>query len=123
MSLLIITPGVQSTIQARSRNGMRHLGIPSGGAADPLSLALANRLVGNQWDAPAIEAALVGQPVEIQIEIVFIKGIQFEHIAGGVAVGQPNCGKSGTLFRATNAVFEPMNARSPISVRCLLAPS
>ena len=59
MSLLIIKPGVQSTIQARSRNGMRHLGIPSGGAADPLSLALANRLVGNQWDAPAIEAALV----------------------------------------------------------------
>ena len=41
MSLLIIKPGVQSTIQARSRNGMRHLGIPSGGAADPLSLALA----------------------------------------------------------------------------------
>ena len=39
---------------------MRHLGVPSGGAADPLSLALANRLVGNDWDAPAIEATLVG---------------------------------------------------------------
>ena len=39
---------------------MRHLGVPSGGAADALSLALANKLVGNTWDAPALEASLLG---------------------------------------------------------------
>ena len=39
---------------------MRHLGVPSGGAADTLSLALANKLVGNAWDAPALEATLLG---------------------------------------------------------------
>lgn len=60
MSLTVIKPGVQSTIQSRARVGRRHLGVPSGGAADPLSLALANRLVGNDWDTPAIEATLVG---------------------------------------------------------------
>lgn len=60
MSVTVIKPGVQSTIQSRPRIGRRHLGVPSGGAADPLSLALANRLVGNDWDAPAIEATLVG---------------------------------------------------------------
>lgn len=60
MSVTIVKPGVLSTIQSRPRTGMRHVGVPSGGAADPLSLALANRLVGNDWDAPAIEATLVG---------------------------------------------------------------
>ena len=86
MSLLIIKPGVQSTIQARSRNGMRHLGIPSGGAADPLSLALANRLVGNQWDAPAIEAALVGPIVRFEVATTFaVTGGQVSLLLNGVA--------------------------------------
>ena len=60
MSITVVKPGMQSTIQSRPRVGRRHLGVPSGGAADPLSLALANRLVGNDWDTPAIEATLVG---------------------------------------------------------------
>ena len=60
MSITVVKPGLQSTIQSRPRTGLRHQGVPSGGAADPLSLALANKLVGNAWDAPAIEAALLG---------------------------------------------------------------
>ena len=60
MTIKVVRPGLQSTLQAGPRLGQRHLGIPSGGAADPLSLALANRLVGNDWDTPAIEAALAG---------------------------------------------------------------
>ncbi|MEL7185392.1 MAG: biotin-dependent carboxyltransferase family protein [Pseudomonadota bacterium] len=56
----VIKPGTLTTIQSRPRLGLRHRGVPSGGAADPLSLALANRLVGNQWDAPALEATLIG---------------------------------------------------------------
>lgn len=39
---------------------MRHLGVPASGAADPLSLALANRLVGNSLFAPALETTLNG---------------------------------------------------------------
>jgi len=60
VSIEVVKPGVQSTIQSRPRVGFRHVGVPASGAADPLSLALANRLVGNPWDAPAIEATLVG---------------------------------------------------------------
>jgi biotin-dependent carboxylase-like uncharacterized protein len=39
---------------------MRHLGVPAAGAADPLSLALANRLVGNEPLTAALESTLTG---------------------------------------------------------------
>ena len=58
--IYVLKPGLQTTIQSRPRFGLRHRGVPSGGAADTLSLALANRLVGNSWDAPALESVLVG---------------------------------------------------------------
>jgi biotin-dependent carboxylase-like uncharacterized protein len=60
MTVTVVKPGLLSTIQAGPRAGRRHLGVPGGGAADTLSLALANRLLGNAWDAPAIEATLTG---------------------------------------------------------------
>ena len=65
MTLSILKPGLQTTVQSRPRSGQRHLGVPGGGAADPLSLALANRLVGNPWDAPALEATLLGPTLRI----------------------------------------------------------
>lgn len=64
MSLLVHEPGLQTTIQAASRRSLRHLGVPSSGAADALSLALANRLLGNPWSAPALEATLQGPLLE-----------------------------------------------------------
>jgi biotin-dependent carboxylase-like uncharacterized protein len=39
---------------------MRHLGVPASGAADPLSLALANRLVDNDNAATGLEITLTG---------------------------------------------------------------
>lgn len=56
----VLKPGTLTTVQSRPRLGLRHRGIPSGGAADPLSMALANKLVGNTWDAPLLEATLIG---------------------------------------------------------------
>lgn len=60
MTLRILKPGLQTTVQAGPRTGQRHLGVPASGAADPLSLALANRLVGNAAFAPALETTLTG---------------------------------------------------------------
>jgi len=60
MSIRVIKPGMQTTIQADPRIGSRHLGVPASGAADPLSLALANKLVGNALLAPALEVTFVG---------------------------------------------------------------
>ncbi len=59
-SLTVIDAGLQTTVQAAPRRGLRHLGVPYSGAADPLSLALANRLVGNDLAAPGLEVTLSG---------------------------------------------------------------
>ena len=58
MSLTVIKAGVQSSVQAGPFAGLRRLAVPSGGAADVLSLALANRLVDKPHDAAAIEITL-----------------------------------------------------------------
>lgn len=58
MTLTVITAGIQSSVQAAPFAGLRKIAVPSGGAADGLSQALANRLVGKAHDAAAIEIAL-----------------------------------------------------------------
>ena len=60
MSITVLNGGTQTTVQDAGRPGLRHLGIPRSGAADRLSFAIANHLVGNAWDAPALECALGG---------------------------------------------------------------
>ncbi len=60
MTIEMLKPGLQTTVQAVPRVALRHLGVPAAGAADPLSLALANRLVGNPSLAPALELTLSG---------------------------------------------------------------
>jgi len=71
MSIIVLKPGLQTTIQSRARIGLRHLGVPASGAADPLSMALANRLVGNAWDAPALEATLLGPTLRFDASCAF----------------------------------------------------
>ena len=66
MTVRILKPGLQTTVQAGPRTGQRHLGVPASGAADPLSLALANRLVGNALFAPALETTLTGVSVRFE---------------------------------------------------------
>jgi biotin-dependent carboxylase-like uncharacterized protein len=63
--LRVISPGLQTTVQASPRTGYRHYGIPYSGPADPLSMALANRLVANALDAPALEITYGGFSCEI----------------------------------------------------------
>ncbi len=55
MSILVVNPGVQCTVQAAPRRGFRHAGVPFSGAADPVSMALANRLVAQPVEEPCLE--------------------------------------------------------------------
>lgn len=55
--LTVIDPGVQATVQAGARAGYRHAGVPASGPADAVSMALANRLVGQAPEAPSVEIA------------------------------------------------------------------
>ena len=54
----MIAPGPLSTIQDLGRPGYGHLGIGTSGAADRVSLELANRIVGNDRGAAGIEMTL-----------------------------------------------------------------
>ena len=75
MRFTVLKPGLQTTVQAGPRTGLRHLGVPAAGAADPLSLALANRLVGNPLLAPGLETTLNGVALGFQGEgLVAITG-------------------------------------------------
>lgn len=51
----MLDPGVQCTVQAAARSGQRHAGVPASGPADHVSMALANRLVGNAPDTACLE--------------------------------------------------------------------
>ena len=61
MTLEVLEPGLLTSVQdAVGRRAWRHLGVPAGGAADPWSARLANRLVGNADEAPVLEITLLG---------------------------------------------------------------
>ena len=61
MSIEVLEPGILTTVQdAFGRRGWRHVGVPVGGAADPWSARLANRLAGNPDDAALLELTVAG---------------------------------------------------------------
>lgn len=63
MAVRILRPGVLATLQGAPRRGQRHQGIPASGPADPLSMALANRLVSN---GPAVTALEITFSAEVE---------------------------------------------------------
>lgn len=58
--LIIRTAGPLTTLQDRGRFGYLRFGVPASGAMDPVALAVANALVGNQPDTAALELTLTG---------------------------------------------------------------
>ena len=61
MTVEVLDGGLQTSVQdVDGRAGWRHLGVPVGGAADPWSARLANRLAGNADDAALLELTLIG---------------------------------------------------------------
>jgi antagonist of KipI len=78
-AMLIIKPGMLTTVQDRGRWGLQARGVPVGGPMDPLSHRLANVLVGNDGDAATLEITLLGPEIEFDDErVVAITGADFE---------------------------------------------
>ena len=61
----VLTPGILSTIQDYGRLGLAKIGVGKSGAIDLLSLHIANRLVGNEGNTPALEVSVI-TPVKVQ---------------------------------------------------------
>ncbi|MEX2629149.1 MAG: biotin-dependent carboxyltransferase family protein [Tistlia sp.] len=64
MPTKVIAGGLATTIQDLGRPGYYHLGIPISGAMDRYALRAANRLVGNDEGAAALEAVFIGPELE-----------------------------------------------------------
>jgi antagonist of KipI len=83
-ALLVVKPGLQTTIQDRGRWGFQSLGVPVAGPMDPCSHRLANALVGNDADAATLEITLVGPEVEFEDErVAAVVGAEFALTLGG----------------------------------------
>ncbi len=59
-TIFVESPGLSTTVQDLGRQGFGHIGVSPSGAADPLSLRIGNRLVGNEENAAALEMTLLG---------------------------------------------------------------
>ena len=83
MTIHVAKPGFFTTVQDLGRYGYAHLGISPAGAADPLSFRIANLLVGNEENAPAMEMTLLGATLQFdESTIVAITGASCECKAG-----------------------------------------
>ncbi|MFL5756313.1 MAG: biotin-dependent carboxyltransferase family protein [Chloroflexota bacterium] len=67
--LEVVDGGVEATIQDAGRPNAARLGVPPGGACDPMGLAIANVLVGNACDRPALEVFLGGTALRALVEL------------------------------------------------------
>ncbi len=63
--LEVVTPGLLSTIQDAGRPDYADVGVPTAGACDPLALAAANLLLGNDAGSPALEMTLTGPELRV----------------------------------------------------------
>jgi allophanate hydrolase len=79
--LKVIVPGLASTIQDLGRLGFRDIGVPGSGPLDRISFALANALVGNPANAPALEMRIQGPVLD-----VLAASVRVALVGGGLIV-------------------------------------
>jgi KipI family sensor histidine kinase inhibitor len=103
--LEVVAPGLRAVVQDGGRRGVAAVGVPSAGPADPVSFALANRLVGNVAGSGTLEltgggtrlralaachVAAVGAAPRLRVDGSTVPAGQVVPLAGGqeLAVGQ-----------------------------------
>jgi antagonist of KipI len=87
MTLRVLRPGLLMTVQDLGRHGHQHVGLCPGGAMDPISLMLANALVGNDAGAAALEITVLGPDLEFKREtLIALVGAEFET---GIPLNRP----------------------------------
>ena len=86
-SLIVIKPGLLTTIQDRGRWGWQAQGVPVAGPMDPCSHRLANALAGNDAGAATLEVTMIGPELEFEDErVVSVAGAEFEISVDGRSV-------------------------------------
>jgi len=94
-TLEVAEPGAQTTVQDLGRPRLQAQGIAPGGAVDRFALRVANRLVGNDEGAAALEFALMGPRLRVvKATRVALTGAQ----VAGVPSGRPFDVAAGTVL-------------------------
>ena len=70
MSIRILEPGVNVTIQDLGRASFQHLGVPVSGAVSPVALKIGNALVGNNLGVAGLEIRLIGPTMEVLCDAI-----------------------------------------------------
>jgi antagonist of KipI len=85
--VVVVKPGMLTTIQDSGRWGYQSRGVPVAGPMDPVSHRLANALVRNAPQAAGLEITLLGPELEFDDErVVAVTGAQFDLALDGRAV-------------------------------------
>lgn len=105
MSIKVIRPGLLASIQDLGRYGFQKYGVIISGAMDPISLRIANLLVGNEEGEAAIEVTLMGTSLLFEEDLLIsITGGDLSPAIDGKAVPlwRPVYVKKGSVlqFRA-----------------------
>ena len=66
--IMILEPGLMTTVQDLGRSGFRSSGVPSSGAADRVSAILANSILGNPENAAVLEYTLLGPTLQFKTD-------------------------------------------------------
>src|SRR5579862_1147737 len=82
-NLMIVRPGLSTTVQDCGRWGFQARGVPVCGAMDSYSHRAANRLVGNNDGEATLEITLTGPHVEFDAETaIAVAGAEFRLLLG-----------------------------------------
>ena len=66
--IMILEPGLMTTVQDLGRSGFRSSGVPSSGAADRVSAILANSILGNPENVAVLEYTLLGPTLQFKTD-------------------------------------------------------
>ncbi|MFL6566282.1 MAG: biotin-dependent carboxyltransferase family protein [Burkholderiales bacterium] len=101
MTIRVLRPGLLTTLQDRGRHGLQHVGLCPGGAMDPVALALANALVGNEAGEAALEITVIGPELSFEDEtLVALCGAEFD---GSFPHNRPVLAPAGSRFNVGHA--------------------
>lgn len=78
-SLHVVAQGMLTTVQDLGRFGHQDLGVPVSGALDPVSLRLANALVGNPENTGALETRMMGPTLRVDAASVRVALVGTDH--------------------------------------------
>ena len=87
MSIKIIKPGLQATLQDGGRNQYRNIGVGAGGAMDNFAFAAANFLTGNEEAFPVLEINFPAPEILFEADaLISITGADFSPFAGDMQI-------------------------------------